>query len=113
MSTVFITQIPARLDFGSWIPTVDVTPAKAFGEIHLMVPSGLNYPDGKMATQQLRKSLINFDPQTDYLLALGDPVLASVASALLAYEHGHFTLLKWDRQQRIYVPYKIEVQGNH
>lgn len=122
MPTVYVTQIPSRYEsqIGTdgknirvWVPIVDVTPAKLFGEINIMLPAGLNYPDAQSVAIQLRKILINFNPDTDYLLALGDPVVISVASALIGYDHGYFRLLKWDRRASSYNSYQIEVQGNH
>jgi hypothetical protein len=111
MSIVYVTQIPSRIENSAWIPTVDVSPAKIFGHLDVMLPSGMNYSDASSVVDQLRGKLKNFDPDSDYLLSLGDPVVVSVASALIGYEHDYFRLLKWDRQQRRYIPYEVKLYG--
>jgi len=111
MTTVYITQIPARIENNAWVQTVDVTPAKVFGELNIMLPSGMNFADASSVVDQLRSKLQHFDPDHDYLLSLGDPVVISVACALIGYEHDYFRLLKWDRNQRRYIPYEVKLYG--
>lgn len=115
MSTVFITQIPSRIEQRItgpvWAPIVDVSPAKLFGDLCIMLPSGMNYSDAALVVRQLREPLKTFDPDKDFLLAVGDPVVIAVASAMVGYDHEYFWLLKWDRQQRRYIPYEVKLHG--
>lgn len=109
MSTVFVTQIPSRMERGAWVPTVDISPAKAFGNLRIIIPSGLNFASAEDAIVQLRGGLQTFNPEKDYLVPLGDPTVMVVAAAILGREHNSFRLLKWDRDARQYFPYEVEL----
>jgi hypothetical protein len=111
VGTVYVTQIPSRITDGAWIPTVDVSPARVFGELKVMLPSGINYAEAAPVVLQLRGLLRDFDPDNDFLLAVGDPVVMAVAAALIGNEHDYFTLLKWDRRQARYLPYEVKMYG--
>lgn len=106
MPKVFITQLPSRLEGGSWVPTVDVTPAEEHGAIVFLVPPGLNAPTMQGVVEQLRSKLAEFGPE-DFLLPMGDPVLMATACAILGARLEMFHMLKWDRQSRRYRSYLI------
>jgi hypothetical protein len=99
------------MENGAWIPTIDVSPASQLGELKVLLPSGFNYPTADEVVPQLKNALRDFDPDNDYLLSVGDPLVIAAASALIAYEHDYFRLLKWDRQQRRYIPIMVKLYG--
>ena len=70
--TVYITQIPSRREGTTWVPTVDVAPAREHGELKVILPSGLNYPEAAPAIALLKKALAVFEPQLDFILPVGD-----------------------------------------
>ena len=105
---VFVTQIPARRQGAAWVPTIDLTPAREYGELSVILPSGLNYPEMSQLRTLLRASLTTFKPSEDFLLPLGDPAVQASACAILGAEFGRFQLLRWDREQRRYFDYEIQ-----
>jgi hypothetical protein len=108
-SKVYVTQIPARLEQGRWAPIVDISPAAAYGELKVMLPSGLNFHAPAPVIQQLKLELREFDGERDYLLPLGDPLIMAAAAALIARHSRSFRMLKWDRYSRKYHTYEIEL----
>lgn len=110
---VYVTQIPARRENGAWVPTVDIVPAREFGELKIIIPSGINLPTAEIAVEQVRKGLLEFKPESDYLLLLGDPLLIVAATAIIASDASlklmPLKLLKWDRRQSRYFDYSLFV----
>ena len=51
--------------------------------------------------------LKDFRPETDFLVASGDPAGIAIAVSYLAKTVSHFTLLKWDREGKRYYPVPI------
>lgn len=107
--TVYITQIPSRREGASWVPTVDVAPAREHGELKVILPSGLNYPEAAPAVRLLKAALVGFDPFLDFVLPVGDPLIMACATALLGQRFDSFIMLKWDRQQHRYFPFEVSL----
>ncbi len=108
---VFVLQAPARRTgpSGGWTEKFDLTPAQAFGRIVRVLPYG-NVPEDPTPTREaVLKAMMDFDPDEDYVLLLGDPVACAQAIHVLAFDLGigHLTTLKWDRREEKYFPYKI------
>ena len=58
---------------------------------------------------KLRNLLKNYTPE-DYLLLTGDPAIIGIACSIVAdVTNGKFNLLKWDRQEKMYYPLKINL----
>ena len=108
MPTVFIPQVPSRLDNGNWVPTADVTPAKEFGELRHIMPMGMNIADPDEIVKQLDEGLENFS-DGDFLLLLGDPIVIAVAAAIVARNCEVIQLLKWDRRMQRYFAFTIDL----
>lgn len=108
-SIVFVTQIPARLEGGGWVPIMDISPAADFGEVKVMLPSGLNFHAAAPVVQQLREHLREFRSDKDFLLPLGDPLVMAAAAAVIARRLPNFRMLKWDRFTRSYHPYVVQL----
>ena len=108
MSIVYVTQIPSRVENGAWVPTIDISPAREYGELEVMLPSGMNAPTAEFIARQFRTALSNFNPHEDYLLTAGDPVAMVVAAAILGGRGNPFMMLKWDRHAKRYLSYEIE-----
>jgi hypothetical protein len=111
-ATVYVTQVPTRRDSDTraFVPSVNIGPAIRFGNLKVMLPGSSQFADGESVADHLRPILAdyNFDAG-DSLLALGDPTIIAVASAILGRLHGRFTLLKWDRLARAYIPVNVNV----
>lgn len=106
---VYVTQIPARLEGGAWVPTVDISPAAEHGDVKILLPSGMNFHASSSVVKQLREGLRPFRDDVDFLLPLGDPLVMVLASALLGKRWGSFQMLKWDRFTRTYAPILVDV----
>lgn len=106
MATVFVTQLPSRRENGVWIPILDITPAKEFGELNIMSPSGMNQVTLQNIILPIQQKLQAFKDD-DYLLPLGDPLLMVLASAFLGARRKHFNVLKWDRKVAKYYSYTV------
>jgi hypothetical protein len=95
------------MSVGDWVPIIDVTPARQFGEIITIMPPGYFYTD-EISCKKLRDSLIDFSDR-DYLLPMGDPVLMITAAAMLGARGKAFKMLKWDRKTGAYFDYTVSV----
>lgn len=107
---VFIPQLPSRYERGvGWVPTVNIDPARSFGEIVVLMPpeAGRMQPDELRAL--LLRSLETITPN-DWLLTTGDPVLMGITMVIAARQlNGLLRILRWDRQSRTYEPVEIQV----
>lgn len=108
---VFVVQVPSRIDHGTkqWMPMVDLSAAKRFGEINVMLPPEA----GRLATvpliQAVRECMSGFT-RDDYLLTLGDPLIFAAAACIAAIKTGgRLKMLKWDRQTSDYFPVEFQV----
>lgn len=108
MAIVFVTQIPSRREKNSWIPTIDISPATEFGEVEILLPSGMNYNSSDDIYNPLVDKLREFDFGNDFLLPMGDPVIISCSIAILARASPDpFMALKWDRVSHRYMAYRV------
>jgi hypothetical protein len=116
---VFVTQIPSRYEdmskisarlnsdaYRRWVPTVDISSAREFGTVIVMLPMGLNFPHADLIVPQI-ESMINGFTIHDALLPLGDPLLMACAIGMVARKMNKFKILKWDRQQKRYFAHFI------
>lgn len=104
MPRVFIPQIPSRYDTNAeaWMPTVNIDPARKFGELNVMLPPEANRLELSSIVSVLKRMMKDFGPN-DYVLALGDPMIIALAAVLAERAAGTLRLLKWDRMQREYI----------
>ena len=106
---VYVVQRPAYRDrnTGDWVDKYDLSAAEVYGSLVYLLPPG-NLPRNLTeATARLRHRLSDYMP-CDHLLAAGDPV-AIAAAVLVAghYSGGCLSLLKWDRMEQRYFPYRV------
>jgi len=104
MPRVFVPQIPSRYDTnaGAWMPTVNIDPAKKFGELKVMLPPEANRLEIVSIVSVLKRMMKDYRPE-DYVVALGDPTIIAIAAVLAERAAGSLRLLKWDRIEREYV----------
>lgn len=95
---VFVTQIPHRRNNeNQLVPSCNINPAAEHGDVIVMFEEQSNYFGTRETTEKLLSNFKDFNPDTDSLLPLGDPVLCGLAAALLGSRWHHFTILKWDK----------------
>ena len=111
MSKVYIPQMPTRFDRATnlWIPTINITPAKRFGELVTMLPSAATRNSIDTCTQALHDAMDGYGRE-DVLVALGDPSVYAIAACIAVQKTGGLLrMLKWDRQLGDYLLVEVEL----
>ena len=91
-------------------PKINIMIASKYGEFKFLLPefSQIIFSPGPLIFK-LRNLLKDYTPH-DYLLLTGDPAIIGVACSIVADNtNGKFNLLKWDKQDRMYYPIKINL----
>lgn len=92
------------------VPDRDVSSAREYGELSVLLPLGDVVLSAGPITQKLQRKLKDFS-DADYLLCMGDPVALTLAGAVAAESNfGRFKLLKWDRRKQVYYPIEIDIR---
>ena len=99
----------------SGTPKFNIMGASRYGDIVTLLPenSQIIMSPGPLIFK-LRKLLKNFT-EKDYLLLTGDPAIIGVACSIVSdITNGKFSFLKWDRQEKMYYPIKVNLyeKGN-
>ena len=84
--------------------------ASKYGKFKFLLPefSQIIFSPGPLI-YKLRQGLKNFTTK-DYLLLTGDPAIIVVAGSILnEITNGKYQLLKWDKQDKVYYPIKINL----
>ena len=107
-STVYVIQeIPGTREGR---PKINIMGAQKYGEIKVLLKedSQIIFSPGPIIFS-LRKKLNHFSKE-DYLLLTGDPAIIGIACSVVSdMTSGRYNLLKWDRQERMYYPIKINL----
>ena len=91
-------------------PKINIMSASKYGKFKFLLPefSQIIFSPGPLV-YKLRQGLKNFTEE-DYLLLTGDPAIIVVAGSILnEITNGKYSLLKWDKQDRMYYPIKINL----
>lgn len=81
-------------------------------ELKTLVPRDVQVMTSDAADRlvtQLTADLATFHPDTDFIVATGDPAIIGIACAIVVDDHGWFKMLKWDKQERRYYPVEVVV----
>ena len=88
----------------------NIMSAKEYGDFRFLLPefSQIIFSPGPLVFK-LRKLLKDYT-ENDHLLLTGDPAIIGIACSIVSdITNGKFNLLKWDRQERVYYPLKINL----
>ena len=91
-------------------PKINIMGAQKYGEIKVLFreDSQIIFSPGPVMFS-LRQKLKDFK-EGDYLLLTGDPAIILIAGIIASdITNGKVNLLKWDRQERMYYPIKINL----
>ena len=91
-------------------PKINIMSASKYGKFKFLLPefSQIIFSPGPLIFK-LRSLLKDYVTQ-DYLLLTGDPAIIGVACSIVSdMTNGKYSLLKWDKQDRIYYPIKINL----
>ena len=111
MPSVYAPQQPSRYDTATrlWIPTMNMDPAKKFGDLIVMLPPNANRLHTAPLVTALKEQMAKFT-EHDYLVAVGDPSIIAAASCIAARKTGGLLrLLKWDRMSSDYIAVELRV----
>lgn len=110
MSKVYVPQRPSRFDraIQQWVPSVNLDPAKEFGEIFVMLPPEASRLETVPLSRALREKMRDFG-QDDYMIAVGDPSIIAITAVIAHKAVGKLRLLKWDRITAHYIPMEINL----
>ena len=107
-STVYVIQEIPGTRAGA--PKINIMSAREYGEFNFLLPefSQIIFSPGPLVFK-LRKLLKHYKAE-DYLLLTGDPAIIGVACSIVSdLTNGKYNLLKWDKQERMYYPIKINL----
>ena len=107
-STVYVIQEIPGTRAGA--PKINIMSAREYGEFNFLLPefSQIIFSPGPLVFK-LRKLLKDYTSE-DYLLLTGDPAIIGIACSIVSdITNGKFNLLKWDRQEKVYYPLKINL----
>ena len=91
-------------------PKFNIMGASKYGDLITLLPenSQIIMSQGQLIIK-LRKLLKDFTEE-DYLLLTGDPAIIGVACSIVSdITTGKFNFLKWDRQEKMYYPIKVNL----
>jgi hypothetical protein len=91
-------------------PKINIMSASKYGKFKFLLPefSQIIFSPGPLIFK-LRGLLKDYTIE-DYLLLTGDPAIIGVACSIVSdMTGGKYSLLKWDKQDRIYYPIKINL----
>jgi hypothetical protein len=105
MNRVFVTQEMTQFDYA---------PAEAFGEVQFLAVRDWSPIAGSIHNEELlagvRRRLADYNPEHDYIVTTGSPVVIAVVFMVLAQRpHRQVRILKWSNRDRVYAPITIEV----
>ena len=106
--TVYVLQELPGTRAGA--PKINIMSASKYGKFKFLLPefSQIIFSPGPLI-YKLRQGLKNLTTE-DYILLTGDPAIIIVAGSVLTeITNGKYNLLKWDKQDRIYYPIKINL----
>lgn len=104
---VFVTQIPLRRKGEQLLPSCNINPAAEHGDIIVMFDGQSNYFGTSDTSSKIIDHFKDFDPDVDFFLPLGDPVLCTIAAGLLGQRHNNINVLKWDKNLVRYTKNRI------
>jgi len=110
MAKVYIPQEPSRLDlkFNIHVPTVDLRPAEAYGELVVMLPPNVTGALMSPLVDALKDRLKDFTEE-DYLVAIGEPSLIAAASGIILRKQKLMKLLRWNKREKRYAVVEVKL----
>ena len=89
----------------------NLLPAAEYGELQTLLPSGQVMLATAPTIRSLRDKLRTFS-DSDFLLAIGDPLAIGLSVAIAAgFNGGKIKMLKWDRRELRYYAIEANIQG--
>jgi hypothetical protein len=126
MSKVYIPSIPRRgkrnpdgslfIDPDTNRPVfetfIDFSPAAVYGELveePIFEHKGVLFASNRESTAAAERALMNYYPDHDSIIAVGDPVAIALCTAVATRLHGGFSILRWDGKAGQYVKLSFRI----
>lgn len=114
MNRVFVVHQPTGRDktTGAIKPTMDLSPAREFGELRFILREWENpFTDIDATVAEVRRVLEGEELDAgDWLLLVGNPVLIGIVSAVaVELAEGVLRMLQWNRSEHRYMPVIAQV----
>ena len=91
-------------------PKINIMSASKYGKFKFLLPEFSQIIFSPVPLIFKLRSLLRDYTVDDYLLLTGDPAIIGVACSIVSdMTNGKYSLLKWDKQDRIYYPIKINL----
>lgn len=88
----------------------DFRQAEAYGNLKVLATRDLSlFADPSPRVHHLSKELSKYDPDVDYLLLAGDPILIGAVCGIVLKSHGTMRALKWSKQSQDYKSVEIKL----
>lgn len=92
-------------------PKFNILPASEYGDLKTLLPPGQVTLSTTPTIRTLRDKLRSFS-DSDFLLAIGDPIAIGLSVAVAAgFNGGKVKMLKWDRQECRYYAIEADLNG--
>ena len=89
-------------------PRLNYLDAERFGDVVFITDKDYTPMKNSICNQEIIKTIENymsrFDPDKDFLLLTGGPVLIGYAFHLALNKKGYLQVLQWDNLQQVYIP---------
>lgn len=108
---VYVVQRPTRRSSGVVAPTMDLTPAEAYGDLFYVLPDHL--PNDSLASHvgAVRTKMAHYGDD-DYLLLVGYPAFMGVVMYYAAENNrGRVNVLRWNRVKNTYHVMRLDLQA--
>lgn len=112
MSRVFVVHQPTGRDrSGAIKPTMDLSPAREYGDLRFILREWENpFNDLTATAAEVRRVLEGEGlDRSDWLLLVGNPCLIGIVAAEAARLTGELRMLQWDRTAHRYIPVSAQI----
>jgi len=96
-----------------WNATFHYHKAEIYGKLVHWSPKDFDDVDGSMQNSILMNQLIenveSYNPDLDFMLVSGSPVLVATAIGIALQRHGRVKILRFNKQHKEYVPLTLEI----
>lgn len=94
-------------------PNLNYLPAEQFGEIEFMTRGDIspvrNSLSNEALVRELRTKMAKFDPEVDFIVISGSPVVAGIVFMLLREKTTKANVLRWSNRDRMYQHLVIDI----
>ena len=103
MPKVIVPNLPTRYDAATdkRVPSVDLNPASAYGEIITLTEGSVRYNMMNDAAKKVKDTIAIMN-EGDYLVCAGDPILFAAAMHYASFYFKSLKVLRWDKNNLAY-----------